>query len=1112
MPPNVHGLKDVNEAVRPAAASPRKSLAEELADALQLGAYAAEDQKNERWKDARRGFFAAHMLVHAPNDKQVAARSEAFAFRGEGHSIAGPRDEGVVAVPPAIHPLAAAAPSSAGAAPPPTPAAAKTKPSKVVNIRTFDKQPYDPFGGGRFIPPPLPPTRFQVGERVQCNMGLKDGTTSWFAGIVEAIDVWECLDGTVRKQYKYRVKLDDRTIGCAFAPEDTEYCIRAEGGTPASPDLPPPTPSSAFGSFRFGVGDSVACLMWTDDHRKAWFPGVVTHVGGRTQGRYYVYLVQLDDGRIAYVPTDSDACCVSKTPKVVVTALGTFSTTHENAVARDALELVQKLLLNVIKNPDERKYRIVKLDNQRLQTKLFCLSGGIALMQSLGFEKHANEELELPRIKPIATLTRCHLAVQDALDLLARRAVTTTHAPADSAPEQPMVPARQSTITTEMERLWKAQESANVPMLPERAKSVRSQLVEDLKRVLQPILSSSSQSEALAIYCAANAEIQRLESLPAGYSAADLLQQRLDAPSPTESGVFGTPDAMAVVRTLQVPYNWRKGMTLIFEYEGERIKLVAPEGTQPGDMVMLTLPRDGGAPPSPIDAPPSPIVFQEEPTPNPKSPFNQVQVDGRLLAQALVDRILNQISVSPDRDDIDYRDDLIPKRSMSKVAPTAAAAIQKELAEAPATDSVWAGDRPVSWSTFLLPADAAARRLFPLANLSSETNIVDPLSGRSCLAWQPPVSCAGTVEPELLRASELHPLSTKGDGNCLLHAAALGAWGVHDQAGTKNVGVLRSMVFNLLNNEQFVRVLLPRMRAEQVMHLSPFASLLQIREYAGTPAAISEPSNDDVFREEVQQALGRAGRSGCYLEKLHIFVLAHAMRRPIVVYHYDSDQPQGTLISGMSGIYLPDLWGELGYRDVCSRVPLCLVYTGSTANGQGHFTACVGAEGHALVLPLSDHVHGERLLIRYGPDHVDIRPATLVDTPAAGPTDSWAAHAALHLELTWSAASDSGDLYDEEAKAVAPARVRSFPFAFVSRTPADSRLMLPSVAELRDQFVAEVTRSAVELRIGPDGVAYTKNQFVEFYGGILEWDQAAPLGSAMPTTAPAPPTDTAPFP
>jgi hypothetical protein len=836
VPPKVYVLMDVNEAVRPAAASPRKSPAEEVADALQLGAYAAEDQKNERWKDARRGFFAAHgaefyggdqVLVHAPNDKQVAARSEASAFTGEGHSIAGPRDEGVVVVPPAIHPLAAAAPSRAGAAPPPTPAAAKTKPSKAGKLKRFDV----PENESCYIPPPLPPTRFQVGERVQCNMGLKDGTTSWFAGIVEAIDVSKSLDGSVPKQYKYQVKLDDRTIGCAFAPEDTEYCIRAEGGTPASPEkpalpgspIPPPTPPSAFGSFRFGVGDSVACLLRADDHRTpAWFPGVVTHVDGWTQGRYYVYLVQLDDGVIAYVPEDSDAICVSKTPKVVVTALGTFSTTHENAVARDALELVQKLLLNVIKNPDEPKYRIVKLANQKLQTKLFCLSGGIELMQSLGFEKHANEELELPRFKPIATLTRCHVAVQDALDLLARRAVATTPAPADSAPEQPMVPTRQSTITTEMESLWKAQESANVPMLPKRAKSVRSQLIEDLIEELKPIIySGSSQSERLAIYCAAKAEIERLESLPAGYSAADLLHQRVDAPSPAQSNVFGTPDAMAVVRKLQVPYNWRKGMTLAFEYEGEEIELVAPEGTQPGDMVMLTLPRR--AEPRAGGAPPSPIISPEAPQPNPESPFNQVQDDGRSLARALVDRILNQISkvsygpVYPD-------ETLLPQRSMSKVVSIAAAAVQKELAEAPATDSVWVGDLPVSWSTFLLPADAAARHLFPLANLSSETNIVDPLSGRSCLAWQPPFTFAGTVEPELLRASELHPLATLGDGNCLLHAAALGAWGVHDQAGTKNVGALRAMVFNLLNNEQFVKVLLPRMRAEQVSVMIDAAS------------------------------------------------------------------------------------------------------------------------------------------------------------------------------------------------------------------------------------------------------------------------------------------------
>ena len=259
------------------------------------------------------------------------------------------------------------------------------------------------------------------------------------------------------------------------------------------------------------------------------------------------------------------------------------------------------------------------------------------------------------------------------------------------------------------------------------------------------------------------------------------------------------------------------------------------------------------------------------------------------------------------------------------------------------------------------------------------------------------------------------------------------------------------------------------------MHLAPFASLVQNRENAGTEFAISIPSNDDELRKEVQEARGRAHRHGSYLDKLHIFVLAHVMRRPIVVYHYDSYQPRGSIISG---IYLPDLWEELGERDGCSRVPLCLVYTGGTAtDGLGHFTACVGAEGRALVLPLSDHVHGERLLIRYGPDHVDVAPSSGAAstgapageaTPTAGPTDSWAAHAALHLELTWSAASvDSGDL------SVAPARVRSFPFAIVSHTPADSQLMLPSVAELRDQIVTEGELSAavLELRIAPDGAA-----------------------------------------
>jgi len=65
---------------------------------------------------------------------------------------------------------------------------------------------------------------------------------------------------------------------------------------------------------------------------------------------------------------------------------------------------------------------------------------------------------------------------------------------------------------------------------------------------------------------------------------------------------------------------------------------------------------------------------------------------------------------------------------------------------------------------------------------------------------------------------------------------------------------------------------------------------------------------------------------------------------------------------------------------------------------------------------------------------------------------------------------------------------------------------------MRNRGRRQQPAASAEVRIAPDGVAYTKIQFVEFYGGTLEWDQAAPLGSAMPTTAPPPPPDTAPFP
>lgn len=112
----------------------------------------------------------------------------------------------------------------------------------------------------------------------------------------------------------------------------------------------------------------------------------------------------------------------------------------------------------------------MRLGNEKLRAKLFDLSGGLDLMHSLGFTPAGGgEHLELPVHAPMATLTRCHEALLEALDLLARRAgagtaisaAAATAGPAGEAAEgAPLLPRRQSTLVSEIERLWKAQEQA----------------------------------------------------------------------------------------------------------------------------------------------------------------------------------------------------------------------------------------------------------------------------------------------------------------------------------------------------------------------------------------------------------------------------------------------------------------------------------------------------------------------------------------------------------------------------------------------------------------------------------------------------------------------------
>ena len=108
----------------------------------------------------------------------------------------------------------------------------------------------------------------------------------------------------------------------ALAPEDTEFYIRAEPVAPAAatdaapaaatvaaaaPIVPPhkvqkSSAASAASAFRFVVGDSVACHMLSSDRLStAWYAGTVLRVDCWEGDKYYVYVVQRDDGLLACV-------------------------------------------------------------------------------------------------------------------------------------------------------------------------------------------------------------------------------------------------------------------------------------------------------------------------------------------------------------------------------------------------------------------------------------------------------------------------------------------------------------------------------------------------------------------------------------------------------------------------------------------------------------------------------------------------------------------------------------------------------------------------------------------------------------------------------------------
>ncbi|KAK7481333.1 hypothetical protein BaRGS_00027413 [Batillaria attramentaria] len=199
---------------------------------------------------------------------------------------------------------------------------------------------------------------------------------------------------------------------------------------------------------------------------------------------------------------------------------------------------------------------------------------------------------------------------------------------------------------------------------------------------------------------------------------------------------------------------------------------------------------------------------------------------------------------------------------------------------------------------------------------------------------------------EMGLCQRLMPLATTGDGNCLLHAASLAMWGIHDRQL-----ILRKALYLQLTESPIKESLYRRWRWQQtnvnkqsglvfseaewkvewenVLRLSspsprglPDVSLSSSQSCCDSPVTHSSSSlsADPVVYES--------------LEEFHVFVLAHVLQRPIIVVAdtvlKDANGEDLAPIP-FGGIYLP-----LECRTIdCYSSPLLLTYDAA------HFSALV---------------------------------------------------------------------------------------------------------------------------------------------------------------------------
>ncbi|XP_012585489.1 PREDICTED: OTU domain-containing protein 7B isoform X2 [Condylura cristata] len=210
-----------------------------------------------------------------------------------------------------------------------------------------------------------------------------------------------------------------------------------------------------------------------------------------------------------------------------------------------------------------------------------------------------------------------------------------------------------------------------------------------------------------------------------------------------------------------------------------------------------------------------------------------------------------------------------------------------------------------------------------------------------------------SVDPTCQR---LLPLATTGDGNCLLHAASLGMWGFHDRDL-----VLRKALYALMEKGAEKEALKRRWRWQQTQQNKESGLVYTEDEW--------QKEWDELIKLASSEPRMHLGTNGANcggaesaeepvyesLEEFHVFVLAHVLRRPIVVVADTMLRDSGGEAFApipFGGIYLPL---EVPVSQ-CLHSPLVLAYD------QAHFSALVSMEQkenakEQAVIPLMDSEH-----------------------------------------------------------------------------------------------------------------------------------------------------------